>query len=93
MKKLYLMLLSIFLLASISCTFASDDINYTVSENSANVQVDNPTVQVTIDGNDNIENTNMLGTIGGNITPGSYDDLKDDIQNINSGDTFDFIRD
>jgi len=93
MKKLYLILLCIFLLASISCTFASDDINYTVSENSANVQVDNQTVQVTIDGNDNIENINMLGTIGGNITHGSYDDLKDDIQNINSGDTFDFIRD
>ena len=94
MKKSYLILLNIFLiLASVSCTFASDDINDTVNENSDNVQVDNPTVQVTIDENDNIDNTNMLGTLGGNTTPGSYDDLNDDIQNINSGDTFDFIRD
>ena len=93
MKKLYLLLLSMIVLMSISCAFASDtnetminrDVNVdeTITANLENVYVDNITVP-TGNGDNSADNTNII----------SYYDLKYEIEhNIRSGDTFNFTRD
>lgn len=71
-----MILLSLFLLMSMSCAFACD--NITINDNNVNVHVDNTTETITIDGN---------------TLAGSYDDLKQTIENLQPGNTFNFMKD
>ena len=88
MKKMYIILLSLFILMSMSCAFASD--NITIKDNSANVHVDT-TEPITIDGNNHVDNTTEP-IINENTTTGSYDDLKHEIENLHPNDTFNFMK-
>ena len=89
MKKMYIILLSLFILMSMSCAFASD--NITINNNSANVHVDTAE-PITIDGNNHVDNTTEP-IINENTTTGSYDDLKHEIENLHPNDTFNFMKD
>ena len=104
MKKLYLLLLSMIVLMSISCAFASDtnetiinrdvSVDETITANLENVHVDNTTVPTNIDGSNSVDNTNVTGTVDGTSSPKSFNDLKHAIENdIHSGDVFNFDAD
>ena len=105
MKKLYLLLLSMIVLMSISCAFASDNTNETminrdvgvdetITANLENVYVDNTTVPATVDGSNSVDNTNVTGTVDGSSSPKSFNDLKHAIEhNIRPGDVFNFDAD
>ena len=83
---------------SVSCAFASDnaavaDANYDVSSH-----VDNVTVSGTfgadssVDSNVNVD-VQSASDVNNVTGPGSYDDLNNDIQKINSGETYNFTKD
>ena len=103
MKKLYLLILSIFVLMSFSCAFASDA-NETIINHDVNVD---GSVPIMIDGNNSVDNTNRDVNVDGTVPTGNgdnsagntnisyydYYDLQYEIQRLHSGDTFNITRD
>lgn len=105
MKKLYLLLLSMIVLMSISCAFASDNTNETIinhdfsvdetiTANLENVYVDNITFNEKLDNNMNVPANVSYESIQerGNVL-GDFDELNDNIQNLSPGDVYNIDKD
>ncbi|WP_407422599.1 hypothetical protein, partial [Methanobrevibacter sp.] len=103
-KLMVLVIISACLLITVSCAFAADSnqINGNVTADGQNheINIDNFNI-MEVDKNANSQ-INLKDPIQNNIkdngpanggVPGSYDDLKEDIENLHSGDVYNFTRD
>ncbi|WP_407413887.1 right-handed parallel beta-helix repeat-containing protein, partial [Methanobrevibacter sp.] len=103
-KLMVLVIISACLLISASCAFAADSNqirgNVTADGQNHKINIDNLNV-MEVDKNANSQ-INLKDSIQNNImdngpanggVPGSYDDLKEDIENLHSGDVYNFTRD
>ena len=104
MKKLYLLLLSMIVLMSISCAFASDNTNETIINHDVSVDetttanlendVDNITFNEKLNNNMNVPANVSYESIqeSGNVL-GDFDELNDNIQNLSPGDVYNIDKD
>lgn len=87
-KKLYLILLSLFILMSVSCVCASDNTTATVTGDSSHVTLDSGNNKISAD-----FNMNHIITDDYNFAPGTYDELSNDIKNIDSNSVYNITKD
>ncbi len=103
-RLMVLVIISACLLISASCAFATDSNqirdnitadgqNHEINIDNFNVgQIDNNLVNTQVNLVDSIQINMDDGQTNGDV-PGSYDDLKEDIGNLHSGDVYNFTRD